>query len=112
MTAPLAPFSESTLTDRYQTTVPAPVRKVLGLSKSDKIHYTIHSDGQVVISRADRSETKDDPVLVKFLDFLARDMEKNPHHVQSINPNLIKRAQSLAAGIEFDIDAPLADDQE
>jgi antitoxin PrlF len=112
MTAPLAPFSESTLTDRYQTTVPAPVRKVLGLSKSDKICYTIQADGQVVISRTERLETEDDPVLVKFLDFLARDMEKNPHHVQGIDPNLIRRAQSLAAGIEFDIDAPLADDEE
>jgi antitoxin PrlF len=112
MTAPLAPFSESTLTDRYQTTVPAPVRKALGLSKSDKICYTIHPDGQVVMSRAERAETEEDPILGKFLDFLARDMEKNPHHIQAVSPDLIKRAKSLAIGIEFDIDTPLADDNE
>lgn len=37
--------SESTLTDRYQTTLPDPVRKVLGLSKRDKIQYTIQPNG-------------------------------------------------------------------
>lgn len=31
-----APCSESTLTDRYQTTVPEPIRKALGLNKHDK----------------------------------------------------------------------------
>ena len=31
---------ESTLTDRYQTTVPETVRRVLRLGKRDKIHYT------------------------------------------------------------------------
>ncbi|WP_051077043.1 type II toxin-antitoxin system PrlF family antitoxin [Scytonema hofmannii] len=37
---------ESSLTDRYQTTVPDAVRKILGLSKRDKICYTIQSDGK------------------------------------------------------------------
>jgi antitoxin PrlF len=32
---------ESTLTDRYQTTVPETVRRALKLGKRDKIHYTI-----------------------------------------------------------------------
>lgn len=36
-----APCSESTLTDRYQTTIPEPIRKALGLNKRDKIRYTI-----------------------------------------------------------------------
>ena len=31
---------ESTLTDRYQTTVPETVRRALRLGKRDKIHYT------------------------------------------------------------------------
>ena len=57
--------SESTLTDRYQTTVPEPIRKALGLNKRDKIRYTIEPDGRVIISRADES----DPILEKFLDF-------------------------------------------
>ena len=32
---------ESTLTDRYQTTVPETVRRALRLGKRDKIHYSI-----------------------------------------------------------------------
>ena len=31
---------QSTLTDRYQTTVPETVRRALQLGKRDKIHYT------------------------------------------------------------------------
>ncbi|MFM7907200.1 MAG: type II toxin-antitoxin system PrlF family antitoxin, partial [Microcystis sp.] len=33
----MAPCPESTLTDRYQTTIPDSVRKALGLNKRDKI---------------------------------------------------------------------------
>ena len=33
----------STLTDRYQTTVPEPVRRALKLGKRDKIHYAIQA---------------------------------------------------------------------
>ena len=32
---------ESTLTDRYQTTVPETVRRALKLGKRDQIHYTL-----------------------------------------------------------------------
>jgi antitoxin PrlF len=44
MVTPSTPCSESTLTDRYQTTAPDPVRKMLGLNKRDRIAYTIRSD--------------------------------------------------------------------
>ncbi len=44
---------ESTLTDRYQTTVPETVRRVLRLGKRDKIHYTIRPNGEVVLTRAE-----------------------------------------------------------
>ncbi|MEM9276393.1 MAG: type II toxin-antitoxin system PrlF family antitoxin, partial [Cyanobacteria bacterium P01_F01_bin.143] len=86
MTATRTSSSESTLTDRYQTTVPASVRKALGLNKRDKISYTIEPDGKVVMSRAEKQEN--DPVLEKFLNFLARDMEENPQHLQAISSDL------------------------
>ena len=100
--------SESTLTDRYQTTVPEPIRKALGLNKRDKIRYTIESDGRVIISRADES----DPILEKFLDFLEQDIEKNPQRLQAISSDLLDRAQSLIADVEVDLDAPLSDEEE
>ncbi|MDJ0795771.1 MAG: type II toxin-antitoxin system PrlF family antitoxin [Calothrix sp. MO_167.B12] len=102
--------AESTLTDRYQTTVPDAVRKALGLQKRDKICYTIQPNGQVIISRAEQPES--DPVLGKFLSFLAEDMSDNPQHIQAISPDLLNRVQSLVADVEIDIDAPLADEDE
>ncbi|KYC41769.1 regulator [Scytonema hofmannii PCC 7110] len=101
---------ESSLTDRYQTTVPDAVRKILGLSKRDKICYTIQSDGKVVISRAE--QTQSDPVLGQFLNFLARDIEKNPQHLQALSPDLVSRVQSLVAEVDCDLDAPLSDEDE
>ena len=56
---------ESTLTDRYQTTVPETVRRALRLGKRNKIHYTIRPNGEVVLTRVEPSEG-DDPVLGRF----------------------------------------------
>lgn len=53
--------AQSTLTDRYQTTIPEVVRNVLNLSKGDKLVYSVAPDGQVVISKLTGCE--DDPVL-------------------------------------------------
>ncbi len=110
MAVMLAPCPESTLTDRYQTTVPDPVRKALGLNKRDKICYTIQPDGKVWISRADQTES--DPVLGEFLNFLARDMEKNPQHLQAISSDLVSRVRSLISDVDPDLDAPLLDEDE
>lgn len=107
---PTALEAESTLTDRYQTTVPETVRRALRLGKRDKIHYTIRPTGEVVLSRADAAE--DDPVLGKFLDFLARDMAEHPERLQRIDRDLIQRGRELTAGVKFDLDAPLSPDDE
>ncbi len=110
MAVTTTPCSESTLTDRYQTTIPDSIRKILGLNKRDKICYTIQSNGQVVISRADQTES--DPILGQFLKFLAQDIEKNPQHVQAFSSDLVSRAKSLIAEVDFDLDAPLCDEDE
>jgi antitoxin PrlF len=102
--------AESTLTDRYQTTIPDSVRKALGLNKRDKIHYSIQPNGQVIISKADQPE--DDPVLGQFLDFIVEDIRNNPLHIQAISSDLVNRVQSLVADVEFDLDAPLSEEDE
>ena len=109
MTEKLNLQAESTLTDRYQTTVPDSERKALRLNKRDKIQYTIEPDGQVTMSRV---EPEEDPVLGQFLDFLAQDMSKNPQHIKAISSDLFQRTQSLVNDVEFDIDAPLTDEDE
>jgi antitoxin PrlF len=105
-----APCSESTLTDRYQTTIPEPIRKALGLNKRDKIRYTIQSDGQVVIYRADTTEN--DPILGEFLNFLAQDIKNNPQHLETLSFDLVSRVQSLVSDVDLDLDAPLSDEDE
>jgi antitoxin PrlF len=102
---------ESTLTDRYQTTVPETVRRALKLGKRDKIHYTIRPDGEVVLTRAASAEG-DDPVLGQFLGFLVRDIAKHPERLQAVDGGFLQRIQSLVGGIEVDFDTPLSEDDE
>ena len=102
---------ESTLTDRYQTTVPETVRRALRLGKRDKIHYTIRPSGEVVLTRADASDGED-PVLGQFLGFLARDLASHPERLQAVDASFVQRLQSLVGGIEVDLDALLSADDE
>ena len=101
---------ESTLTDRYQTTVPETVRRTLKLGKRDKIHYVIRN-GEVVLTRAEVTEG-DDPVLGKFLEFLARDIASHPERIQAVDRNLVKRIRSLVGGVKVDLDDALSADDE
>lgn len=102
---------ESTLTDRYQTTVPETVRRALRLGKRDKIHYTIRPNGEVVLTRAEALEGND-PVLGQFLGFLARDIASHPERLQAVDAGLVQRLQSLVGDIEVDLDAALSADDE
>lgn len=102
---------ESSLTDRYQTTVPQTVRDVLKLSKRDKIHYTIRPSGEVVLTRANDAR-EDDPVLGRFLGFLANDIVKHPERLQSLDTGLVQRLQSLVGDLEVDFDAVLSETDE
>lgn len=102
---------ESTLTDRYQTTVPETVRRALKLCKRDKIHYTIRPGGEVVLSRVETAE-EDDPVLGQFLDFLSRDMANHPERLQSIDAGFVQRLRVLTCGVEVDLDVALSADDE
>ena len=102
---------ESTLTDRYQTTVPETVRRALGLGKRDKIHYTIRPGGEVVLTRA-ASPGDDDPALGAFLSFLTRDIAAHPERLQAVDAALVERLRSLVGEVEVDLDAALSVDDE
>ena len=102
---------ESTLTDRYQTTVPETVRRALRLKKRDKIHYRIRPSGEVVLTRACQAEPHD-PVLGRFLDFLASDMATHPERLRAVERPLVERIQALVAGLEVNLDSPLSEDDE
>jgi antitoxin PrlF len=102
---------ESTLTDRYQTTVPETVRRALRLGKRDKIHYTIRPGGEVVLTRAEASDGGD-PVLGQFLVFMAKDISSHPERLQAVDVGFVQRLQSLVGHMEVDFDAALSADDE
>lgn len=102
---------ESTLTDRYQTTVPETVRRALGLGKRDKIRYRIRPSGDVVLTRVEK-DGNIDPALGPFLGFLAHDMASHPERLQGVDADLVQHLQTLVGGIEVDLDAGLSADDE
>lgn len=103
--------AESTLTDRYQTTVPETVRRALKLGKRDKIHYSVRPSGEVVITRASQDD-EEDPVLGQFLGFLARDIGRHPERLQPLDARFVQRIQSLVGRVKVDLDQPLSADDE
>ncbi len=108
--AQVALETESTLTDRFQTTVPSPVRQALHLGKKDKIKYVIQADGSVLMSRAE--STDNDPVLDKFLSFLANDMQQHPEKIQPLTASMRNSVESLIDSIDIDLNAPLSEEDE
>jgi antitoxin PrlF len=102
--------TESTLTERFQTTVPSIVRQALHLSKKDKIKFIIQPDGSVMLSRVEPIEN--DPVVESFLAFIADDMQKYPEKLQPLTASMRDRVELLTTGIEFDLDTPLSEEDE
>lgn len=102
---------DSTLTDRYQTTVPASVRRALKLKRRDRIHYMIRPDGEVVLTRA-RDESSQDPVVANFLAFLERDLQEHPENIRPVTVSTFAEAERLTAGIEVDLDEELPEDDD
>lgn len=100
--------AQSTLTDRYQTTIPEIVRNVLNLSKRDKLVYSVDSEGKVVISKLTSCE--DDPVLNNFLSFLAKDIENSPQNLVPMTAEKFMKISSLVEDIKIDLEAPLDGD--
>ncbi len=103
--------AESTLTERYQTTVPETVRRALRLGKRDRIRFTIRPDGDVVLTRA-LVPTSEDPVIGIFLNFLANDMAAHPERLAAINLGLVQRIQSLVGNVDVDLGTALTAEDE
>ena len=102
--------AEATLTERYQNTVPAPIRRALGLHGHDKIVYVLQEDGSVVVRK--KEVPGDDPALAPFLDFLERDIAARPERLQAVTGAVHERIRDLVGDVEVDLDRQLADDDD
>jgi antitoxin PrlF len=94
-----------------RATVPAAIRKMLALGKRDQVVFGGLADGTVVIAKKETCADGDDPVIGKFLEFVARDMMHEPARIRPVPRSLVSRAKALAKGVEADVDAPLPDDE-
>lgn len=72
--------AESTLTTRYQTTIPGAVRKVLQLNKNDRLVYRVSDNGEVYLTKAVPAEL-DDAALAPFLALLDAHLAGQPARI-------------------------------
>ena len=72
----------ATVTARGQTTVPAAIRKMLALGKRDRVVFRGLADGTVVIAKKSEAAEEADPVIGKFLSFLACDTAADPSRIR------------------------------
>lgn len=100
----------ATITDRGQTTVPAAIRKMLALGKRDQVVFRGLADGTVLISKKQARAEEGDPVIGKFLEFLARDMTNQPARIRPVPKSLVARGKGLVKGVRVDLDAALPED--
>lgn len=103
--------AESTVTDRYQTTVPDPIRRVLKLAKRDRLRYSVQANGAVILERVSPEDVKD-PALGEFLAFLSRDVAANPDRLEAFDGSLRERIEALVGHVDVDLDKPLSPDDE
>ncbi|MEN9730767.1 MAG: hypothetical protein RL488_77 [Actinomycetota bacterium] len=99
--------AESTLTDRYQTTIPEVVRKALGLGKRDRLEFLLDETGAVRIKKAQDLEEHEDPTLMAFLDLLAKDIDENPQNIRELDESFWQAIDKLTEGVEVDMDEKL-----
>lgn len=101
---------ESTITAKGQTTVPKSVRQALGVDYGGRIAFVVDDQRRVYLQKAEIEEIAD-PVIGRFLEFLAQDMAKHPEtSIASFPKALLDRAVALTAGMTVDLDAEIEGD--
>ncbi len=100
---------ESTITAKGQTTVPKAVRKALGVDYGGRIAFFVDDAHRVYVEKA--TEDVSDPVVDRFLEFLARDMTRHPGtSIVPLATALRDRMGALAGNMDVDLDAEIDGD--
>lgn len=95
---------ESSVTERYQTTVPNGVRKALGVQGRDRLAWEIRGDEAIVRRAPQVVDEEDDPALEPFLRLLAADIEAHPERLQGMPEHLYRSILELTEGVTPDPD--------
>ncbi len=93
--------AESTLTARYQTTIPDAVRKILGLRKHDRVVYRVSDSGEVLLAKAGAAGTED-PALASFLALLDARMSQKPSSIVPYTDSDAADDLALVKGVALD----------
>jgi len=94
----------STITAKGQTTVPKSVRKLLGIDVGGQIAFRVEGQRVTLVSVG---EAHEDPVVGKFLDFIAQDIVQRPEAVKPLSREFAARMASLTKGKKVELDAPI-----
>lgn len=106
-------LAESTLTDRYQTTIPSHVRAELGLEKRDMIEFLKSEDGHLILRKrqAETLDSEEFPTeLLAWLDFLSTDHSKHPNELVRLDDDFFAKAKEMVGHLAVDLDSPLEED--
>lgn len=100
---------ESSITAKGQTTVPKAVRQALGVDYGGRIAFVVDDQRRVYVEKA--SEEASDPVVDRFLEFLAQDMTTHPGtSVAALPATLRDRMAALVGSMDVDLDADIDGD--
>ena len=99
----------STITEKGQVTIPKSVREALGLGYGGRIAFYVDENRRVSLEREMDGE-EDDPVIERFLAFVAEDMQAHPERIGEIPGTLMQRMTALAADMPGDPDDPIEGD--
>lgn len=100
---------ESTITAKGQTTVPKSVRQALGVDYGGRIAFIVDDERRVYIEKT--MDEPSDPVVDRFLEFLAQDMSRNPGSSISALPSTLRdRMVALVGNMDVDLDSEIEGD--
>ncbi|MFP1455727.1 type II toxin-antitoxin system PrlF family antitoxin [Escherichia coli] len=99
--------TESKVTIRGQTTIPAPVREALKLKPAgQRVSLRNSAWWQVFMCRL--GDEQEDHTMNAFLRFLDADIQNNPQKTRPFN---IQQGKRLVAGMDVNIDDEIGDDE-
>lgn len=101
---------EATITSKGQTTVPAAIRRVLGIGKGSIVVFQSMKDGTVLLAPKTDVSEENDPILEPFLRLLSNDIAKHPERLLPVSAGLFDQINDLTADVDVDLDEALPDE--